>query len=225
MLNVSMRPPPPAAPGPEDLPQGFQLGQYVILAKLGQGGMGTVYKALHARLKRTVALKVLSGRRAHEPQTLARFQREMEVVGKLDHPHLVRATDAGEEAGHAYLVMDVIDGLDLHHLVERLGPLPLAEACDLIRQAAVGLQYIHTRGLVHRDVKPSNLLLGADGCVRVLDLGISRLYEENSTASGSPTAARSWARRTTWPPNRGLTATALTFVPTSTVSAAPCTNC
>lgn len=173
-----MRTPLPSVPVSEELPQGFQLGQYVILAKLGQGGMGTVYRALHARLKRTVALKVLSGRRAHEPQTLARFQREMEIVGKLDHPHLVRATDAGETAGHAYLVMDLIDGLDLHHLVTRVGPLPLADACDLIRQAAVGLQYVHAQGLVHRDIKPSNLLLGADGCVRVLDLGISRLYEK-----------------------------------------------
>ena len=121
---------------------------------------------------------LLSDRRS-SAQAVARFRREMKAVGKLDHPHIVRATDAGHVDGRYYLVMELIDGLDLTRLVERHGPLPVPEACELIRQAALGLEHAHQHGLVHRDVKPSNLLLDREGRVKVLDLGLALLNVES----------------------------------------------
>jgi serine/threonine-protein kinase len=164
----------------ENLPAGVasQLGQYRLLGKIGQGGMGSVYKALHLRLEKTVAVKILSADRLSNPEDIARFEREMRAVGKLNHPHIIRATDAGEVNGVPYLVMDFVEGTDLHKLVGRLGPLPIAEACELVRQAAEGLQHAHAHHLVHRDVKPSNLLLSSDGEVKVLDLGLARFHTE-----------------------------------------------
>lgn len=159
-----------------------RLGQYELLERLGQGGMGTVYKALHTRLKRPVTLKVLPKDRMEDVQAVARFQREMEAVGRLDHPHLVRAFDAGEANGQPYLAMEFLEGLDLARLVRRSGPLSVANACEAVRQAALGLQHAHEHGLVHRDIKPSNLLLTAAGQVKVLDLGLARLTSDESLA-------------------------------------------
>ena len=121
--------------------------------------MGQVFRAVHLSLKREVALKVMKGFHTGDRGFAARFQREIEALGRLDHPNVVRATDAGEVDGVLFLVMEYLDGLDLGKLVARSGPLPPADACELIRQAAAGLDYIHRRGLVHRDLKPSNLLL------------------------------------------------------------------
>jgi serine/threonine protein kinase len=166
------------------------LREYQLLEELGEGGMGTVYKARHAKLKRTVALKVLPRNRTHDAQAIARFEREMEAVGKLEHPNIVRALDAGEHNGTHYLVMEFIDGVDLSKLVQRRGRLALADACELVRQAAVALQHAYEHGLVHRDVKPSNLMLttagtaaaattvrgpDAGGQVKLLDLGLALL--------------------------------------------------
>ncbi|MBC8874339.1 MAG: serine/threonine-protein kinase [Planctomycetes bacterium] len=136
-----------------------QLGEYQLLEILGEGGMGIVYRALHTELDRVVALKVLAGTRTADEQTVERFKREMKAVGRLDHPNIIRAHDARQIEGIRVLVMEYVDGLDLAELVERLGPLPIADACELIRQAAVGLQHAHEHGLVHRDIKPSNLML------------------------------------------------------------------
>jgi hypothetical protein len=168
----------PAPAAPPGAALGQRLGQYLLLEKLGQGGMGAVYKALHTRLKRPVALKVLPDDRPHDAQALSRFLREMEAVGKLDHPHIIRATDAGDVDGRHFLVMEFAEGADLGRVVRRCGPLAVADACELARQASLGLQCAHAHGLVHRDVKPSNLLLTAAGQVKVLDLGLARLYEE-----------------------------------------------
>lgn len=121
--------------------------------------MGIVYRALHTELDRVVALKVLAGTRTADEQTVERFKREMKAVGRLDHPNIVRAHDARQIEGIRVLVMEYVDGLDLAELIERLGPLPIADACELIRQAACGLQHAHEHGLVHRDIKPSNLML------------------------------------------------------------------
>jgi hypothetical protein len=152
-----------------------RVGAYEILAPLGKGGMGTVYLALHTRLKRQVALKILPPHHLGDPVLVARFRREMEAVGKLDHPHLVRATDAGEEQGTHFLAMEFVEGLDLSRLVRLHGALPVADACELARQAAEGLHYVHEHGLVHRDVKPSNLMVTPLGQLKVLDLGLARL--------------------------------------------------
>ncbi len=162
---------------PGDRPLGA-LRDYQLLAKLGQGGMGTVYKARHTKLDRLVAVKVLPAERMKDQQSVARFTREMRAVGNLDHPNIVRAHDAGEVDGKHFLVMELVDGIDLSTLVQQEGWLGVEDACELIRQAAVGLHHAHQHGLVHRDVKPSNLMLTADGTVKVLDLGLARLLGE-----------------------------------------------
>jgi WD40 repeat protein/serine/threonine protein kinase len=157
---------PPAVPG------------YEILGRLGEGGMGVVYKARHLRLDKVVALKVLPARAQDSPERVARFLREMKAIGSLDHPNVVEAHDAGVAAGTVYLVMKFIDGTDLARLVRQRGPLPVAEACDLARQAALGLEYLHGRRLVHRDLKPSNLMRTPDGALKILDLGLARWRTE-----------------------------------------------
>jgi serine/threonine protein kinase len=167
----------------------WQLGEYQIQEELGRGGMGAVYRARHARLKRVVALKTVAAHRLNDPVARARFEREMEAVGKVDHPNIVRASDAGEFGGVLFLVMEYIEGTDLSRLVKRRGPLPVAESCEIIRQVAEGLEHAHRQGLVHRDIKPSNVMLTAEGRVKLLDLGLARLLGqppagEELTATG-----------------------------------------
>ena len=140
-----------------------QLGEYRVLEKLGEGGMGTVYKALHVELDRMVAIKVLPKASMSDETAILRFQREIKTVAQLDHPNIVRAYDAREIEGTRFLVMEYVLGIDLSELVGRVGPLPVADACEIVRQAALGLEEAHERGLVHRDVKPSNVIL-SDRC-------------------------------------------------------------
>jgi serine/threonine protein kinase len=166
------------------------IGQYQLLEKLGQGGMGTVYKATHTKLKRVVALKVLAAHRTHDSPAVARFQREMAAIGKLDHPNVVRATDAGEAGGTHFLVTEFLQGIDLARLVRQRGPLRVADACAVVRQAALGLQHAHEHGLVHRDVKPSNLLLTVEGRVKVLDLGLALLQGDPSAGTDLTTTGQ-----------------------------------
>ncbi|MHC4875275.1 MAG: protein kinase domain-containing protein [Planctomycetota bacterium] len=136
-----------------------RVRDYELVDELGSGGMGTVYKAVHTKLDRTVALKLLPARRLRDRGAVSRFEREMKAIGRLDHPAIVRATDAGEVDGTHFLAMDFVDGIDLGKLVRLVGPLDVASACELIRQAAIGLHYAHEQGLIHRDVKPSNLMV------------------------------------------------------------------
>jgi len=159
---------------PERLQPGEMVDEYRLEDLLGEGGMGTVWKARHTRLDMVVALKVIGRRLSGDPAAEERFQREMKAVGRLRHPNIIRAHDAGEAGGRAYLVMEYAPGVDLADLVKRRGLLPPADACEVVRQAALGLQHAHEAGLVHRDVKPSNLLLTPDGVVKVLDLGLAR---------------------------------------------------
>jgi len=153
-----------------------QLGDYQLLGELGRGSMGRVYKALHRKLERLVAMKILPGGRIDDPQAVARFQREMKAIGRLDHPNIVRAYDAREVQGRPVLVMEYLEGLDVGAVVRRLGPMGVAEACEVARQAACGLECAHEHGLVHRDVKPSNLMLTPQGQVKLLDLGLARFH-------------------------------------------------
>lgn len=167
----------PPAPPPLGTPA-WTVGEYEVLGRLGSGGMGNVYKARHRRLDKLVALKLLPASSLSSREAAARFRREMKAVGALDHPNVVEAHDVGEQSGVAYLAMNVIDGIDLQRLVKQRGPLPIAEACKLARQAALGLRYLHERGLVHRDIKPSNLMRTQDGTVKILDLGLTRYLLE-----------------------------------------------
>jgi serine/threonine protein kinase len=158
-----------------------QLDDYQILEKLAEGGMGSVYKALHTKLDRLVALKLLPAGSLKSERAIVRFEREIQVVGQLDHPHIVRALDAREVDGTRLLVLEYIDGDDLSRLVHRNGPLPVAEACEVVRQAAVGLQHAHQHGVIHRDVKPSNLMVDQQGQVKILDLGLARFRSDESS--------------------------------------------
>ena len=148
------------------------LGPYRLKQTLGQGGMGTVYLAEHERLKRQVAIKLLPRERVDTLGWLDRFDREMTAVAALEHPNVVRATDAGHEDGWHYLVMEYLKGLDVGQVAHRMTQLPIADACEIVRQAALGLVHVHEAGLVHRDIKPSNLMLCQSGTVKVLDLGL-----------------------------------------------------
>ncbi len=167
-------------PGPSG-PLG-QLGDYRILEKLGRGGMGEVYKALHVRLDRTVAIKVLPHNRAEDRRAIARFEREMMAVGKLDHPNIVRAMDAREIGGTRFLVMEFVDGYNLADVARDCARLEVADACELMRRTALGLQCAHESGLIHRDIKPSNLMLSREGEVKVLDLGLARFRSAQAAA-------------------------------------------
>ena len=148
------------------------LGPYRLLRWLGSGGMGSVYLAEHQRLKRMAAIKLLPREKLIQTGWLDRFNREMTSIAALEHPHVVRAIDAGDEGGWHYLVMEYLDGADLSRVSRRMGELPLRTVCELIRQAALGLGAIHSLGMTHRDVKPSNLFLTRAGTVKLLDLGL-----------------------------------------------------
>ena len=151
-----------------------ELPGYEILGEAGRGGMGIVYKARQLSLQRLVAIKVVPLGTPAEDEVLARFHQERLLLTQLAHPNLVAAYDAGGVAGLPYFVMEFIDGIGLDALVHQQGPLPVAEACEVVRQAALCLQHLHEHGLVHRDVKPSNLMLTPSGVVKVLDLGLAR---------------------------------------------------
>jgi serine/threonine protein kinase/WD40 repeat protein len=169
----------------------LQLGAYVVLERLGTGGMGNVFKARHRGLGRIVALKVIHRDKLNNPAAVKRFEREIRVAGQLDHPNVVHAYDAEEVNGAKVLVMEYVEGTDLNKLVKENGPLPVREACDYIRQAALALQHAQDKGLVHRDVKPGNLMLQSGGTVKLLDLGLALLQQplvEGST-SGPLTVA------------------------------------
>ena len=151
------------------------LGNYVILDKLGQGGMGMVLKAQHKRMKRLVALKVMSPAAVKTPDSLKRFHREVEAAAKLRHPNIVAADDADEAKGTHFLVMEYVEGSDLSVLVKKHGPLPVEQAIRCIIQAARGLEFAHEQGVIHRDIKPANLLIDAKGTVKILDMGLARI--------------------------------------------------
>jgi serine/threonine protein kinase len=160
----------------------LRIGNYEILGRLGAGGMGTVFKARHRRMKRIVALKVLSPGLSKNAAFVQRFQREVETIARLGHPNIVMAYDADEaDEGH-FLVMEFINGRDLASIVEREGAMPVCDAVDCILQSARGLAYAHSQAIVHRDIKPANLLRDEGGSVKVTDLGLARLAHGADTS-------------------------------------------
>jgi serine/threonine protein kinase len=193
----------------------LRLGPYLLLERLGEGGAGQVFKARHLHMNRVVALKVIHKDLLSDEVVVSRFQREMRLVGQLQHPHIVHANDAGTIGAMHVLVMEYADGIDLARLVKQSGPLAVPLACECIRQAAAGLAYIHERGLVHRDIKPSNLLVTVQPdedaqrspgpspspvpspvagrpLVKILDLGLARLCcKAGSETNGQPMDTRS----------------------------------
>lgn len=164
---------------------GATLGDYLLEAKLGEGGMGVVYRARHTKLGRIVAVKVLSKGRGEDRQAVARFEREIAAIGRISHPNIVAALDARVLNGARFLVMEFVDGMHLGEILRRTGPLSVPDACALICQAAAGLQCAHENNLVHRDIKPSNLMLTAQGVVKILDLGLVRIHQD-ALASDAP---------------------------------------
>jgi serine/threonine-protein kinase len=153
--------------------KGFFLGKYKLLGHIGTGGMSSVYLAEHIRMQDKRAIKVLPRTRVKDATYLARFQLEAKAIASLNHPNIVSAYDIDNEGDVHYIVMEYVDGVDLQILVRRDGPLDPAEAALLIAQAADGLQHAHQRGVIHRDVKPANLLLDLHGRVRLLDMGLA----------------------------------------------------
>ncbi|MGE3806302.1 MAG: serine/threonine-protein kinase [Gemmataceae bacterium] len=160
------------------------VGQYLIMERLGEGGMGQVYKARHQAMGRVVALKVMRPERLANQDSINRFRREIRAAAQLSHPNVVLAYDADEVNGQHYFAMEFVEGIDLSRLVKARGPLPIKAACEYILQAAQGLKHAHERGLVHRDIKPANLLVtplphkgNEPVTVKILDMGLARVGE------------------------------------------------
>ncbi|TWU44756.1 Serine/threonine-protein kinase PknE [Rubripirellula tenax] len=165
------------------LPEGVrQIGPYRLISEIGRGAMGTVYRAEHQHLSRTVALKVLPQELAASPDRYARFQREMQAIGRLEHPNIVLATDAGQIDEVCYIAMQLVEGVDLAQLIGDREILASGEACEIARQVALGLGEIDQHEMIHRDIKPSNLLLASNGEVKILDLGIASLRHTPTNA-------------------------------------------
>jgi len=163
--------------------RGFILGKYKFLRQLGKGGMSTVYLAEHMLMNRKVAIKVLPPNRVNDSTYLERFYVEARAAAKLDHPNIVHAydVDSTSDGKTHYLIMEYVPGKDLHILVKDNGRLEYDLAADYIVQAATGLQHAHEMGLVHRDIKPANCLLDNNGTVKLLDMGLARLIDDEAS--------------------------------------------
>jgi eukaryotic-like serine/threonine-protein kinase len=162
--------------------KGFFLGKYKLLDHLGTGGMSRVYLGEHVLMQRRVAIKVLPKDRVADSSYLARFHREAQAAAALDHRNIVRAYDVDNVGDLHYIVMEYVEGHDLQHLVKENGPLGYVAAAEYIRQAADGLAHAHQSGLIHRDVKPANLLVDQKNVVKILDLGLARFIDEGKAS-------------------------------------------
>jgi serine/threonine protein kinase len=187
--SVSGAAPPEAPPASPNVPPALaQHPRYRVLRLLGRGGMGTVYLAEHKVMERLVALKVIRPDLTARPELVQRFQREAKAAARLAHPNVVTAYDA-EQAGDCHLlVTEYVEGTDLACWLKARGPLPVSEACGYVRQAALGLQHAHEQHMVHRDLKPHNLMRLPSGQVKILDFGLAllgRSVGEEGTQSGA----------------------------------------
>jgi eukaryotic-like serine/threonine-protein kinase len=171
---------------------GTHLGHYEIVAAIGAGGMGEVYRARDSKLGRDVAIKVLPETFARDPERLGRFQREAKVLASLDHPNIASIYGIEESGGTRALVMQLVDGPTLADRIKQ-GPIPPDEALKIGRQICEALEYAHERGIVHRDLKPANIKVTNDDAVKVLDFGLAKAIEGDPSSidiSSSPTMSR-----------------------------------
>lgn len=159
---------------------GVLLGPYELGAKLGEGGMGTLYRGLHQQLGKACAVKFIHPTMSTNGQAIARFLQEIQAVGQLNHPHIVCALDAGCCQGVHYYVTELLQGEDLQRLVSTTGPMTIEKSCSIIRQILDALAHAHERGFVHRDIKPSNIFLTEDGHAKLLDFGLARNTQQAS---------------------------------------------
>ncbi|HEY1067635.1 MAG TPA: serine/threonine-protein kinase, partial [Pirellulales bacterium] len=162
--------------------RGFFLGKYKLISYLNAGGMSRVYLAEHVLLKRRVAIKLFAEGPQDDGFRLKRFYIESEACAALNHANIVKAFDFDSDGKFHFLVMEYVDGSDLHRLVAKQGPLPFERAAEYVRQAALGLAHAHAAGMIHRDVKPANLLLDRDGTVKILDLGVVRVTRQTENS-------------------------------------------
>jgi serine/threonine protein kinase len=170
-----------AAPraNPREVPKALRdHPRYRVLGLLGAGGMGAVYKAEHRKMERMVALKVINPALVSSPAALERFEREVKAAAKLLHPNIVTAHDAEQAGDLHFLVMEFVEGASLDRLLDKMGPLSPQQAAHLIRQAATGLQHAHEKGMIHRDLKPQNLMVTRAGVLKILDFGLARLASQ-----------------------------------------------
>lgn len=177
---------PPSSKAPQKT---GSLGDYRLLKKLGAGGMGTVYLAQQASLERTVALKVLSKELAAKPAFVQRFQREARLMARLDHPNILRCLDVGAVAGHHYLAMEYVDGGSLQDWLKKLTKFELGDALHVTLACARALQHAHELNMIHRDVKPDNLLLTGKGVVKLADLGLAKASDDDLSLTRTGTGA------------------------------------
>ena len=156
----------------------FTIGKYKVLEKIGSGGMGQVYLCEHKLMRRRVAVKVLPTAKAADDAARERFYREARAVAALDHPNIVHAYDIDQDENLHFLVMEYVDGASLQDIVKKSGPLELNRACHYLRQSALGLEHAHQAGLVHRDIKPGNIMVDRSGVVKILDMGLARFFHD-----------------------------------------------
>jgi serine/threonine protein kinase len=175
-------PPPNKSSGPAPKIQISTLGDFKLVAKLGEGGMGTVYKARQMSTGRLVAFKVLSQQVALKPGFTERFQREVRILGRLNHPNIVRYLAAGESHGFVYLAMELVDGGSIGTWLTKLGSFPVGDSLYIARSCAMALEYAHQEHLVHRDVKPDNLLVTKAGIVKLTDLGLAKTTDDSDVS-------------------------------------------
>jgi eukaryotic-like serine/threonine-protein kinase len=157
----------------------FNIGKYKVLEKLGSGGMGTVFLCEHKLMRCLRAIKILPAAKAQDEAALGRFYREARAVAAIDHPNIVHAYDIDQDENLHFLVMEYVDGSSLQDIVKKAGPVSVLRACHYMRQSAIGLDHAERAGLVHRDIKPGNILVARDGSVKILDMGLARFFNDD----------------------------------------------
>ncbi len=174
-----------SAPDEQDVPRELrEQSKYRVERLLGRGGMGSVFAAYHERMDRPVAIKVINSALVDHPEALNRFDQEVKAAAKLDHPNVARAYDADEFGSLRVLVMEYVPGQSLDRLLNARGRLTVVEACRLMRQAMIGLDHAHARGMVHRDLKPQNMMLTPTGKLKILDFGLAKIASEQRAGAG-----------------------------------------